>query len=622
MGLFTSRNHQCSRSIRNRCPSAKPAVEPLEDRCLPSANIVFEWTDLLLNVSANQGNQVTSRAMAMMAAAVYDAVNAIDRSYTPYIPPGAEGLADIHASRGASKEAAAAQAAHDILVDLYPSQKATFDMTLAEDLVGIPRGRARQGIKIGRAVAEQILAWRAHDGSTAMGSYTHRFEPGQWRPTPPNPPDSTTITPVVPQWPDVTPFAMTSGDQFRPGPPPVLTSAEYTTAFNEVRVVGAVDAETADRDGNGQPDRTPEQTNIARFWGVGPANGAVAVWNQIAETAATAHGFTLVENARLFALLNVAVADAYIAGFDVKYAYNFWRPVTAIRAADTDGNPDTSADPNWLPLLTTPNHQSYVALAESAGKAASQVLAFVFGDDFHFTVANATIGMEREYSSFSEASQEAGVSRIYAGIHFSFDVAAGGQMASQLGSYVAGNFFLPVTTSVESVGLNDGAAQRSMVQSLTVTFSGLVTIDAGAFELRRQDGSLVDLSVAASVVDGQTVAVLTFSGADIIGSSLADGDYTLTTRGDRIHDSSGQALDGDGDGRAGGNRLDSFFRLYGDSDGDRDVDRDDLGRFLAAFGALQGSPRYVDYLDYNGDERIWLADLEAFLDRLGSQLDP
>jgi hypothetical protein len=176
--------------------------------------------------------------------------------------------------------------------------------------------------------------------------------------------------------------------------------------------------------------------------------------------------------------------------------------------------------------------------------------------------------------------------------------------------------------TIESVVVNDGSAQRSMVSSLTVTFDRVVTLDPGGFELQRQDGSAVSLNVIASVANGRTVAVLTFSGTDILGGSLADGNYALTIRGDHIRDEVGRELDGDRDGNGGGDRVDAFFRLYGDADGDRDVDLQDLGRFLSTFGRRQGHPHYLDYMDVNGDDRVGLIDLLAFVRRLGTRLNP
>jgi len=442
------------RSLRRRRATRKLRVEQLDGRCLPSANIVFEWTDLLLAVSGpgtpttaarNQGNQIASRSMAMMHAAIYDAVNAIDRTHTVY-------HVAAQAPAGTSAEAAAAQAAHDVAVGLYnrPAEVALFDATLAADLAAIPDGQAEtDGIALGQSVASQILTWRAGDHSTDPASYQLRNEPGQWQPTPPN----FTQTPVTPQWPNVTPFALTTGDQFRPGPPPALTSADYTEAFQQVKALG----------GNGTTTpsaRTPDQTEMALFWGIAPTNGGVAVWNRIAETVAAERGNTLAENARLFAQLNVTVADSFIAGFDAKYAYNFWRPVTAIRAADTDGNPDTTADPTWTPLITTPNHQSYVALHASQSESAAQTLASFFGDRVHFTVTNSSLpGAERSFDRFTEAAHEAGKSRIYGGIHWSFDVAAGWHLGRDVANYVADNFFLPVAPSGgrSTVGSRQGA---------------------------------------------------------------------------------------------------------------------------------------------------------------------
>src|SRR5262245_57546626 len=289
--------------VLNR-PRKKPAsprlgVELLEDRCLLSANIVFEWTDLLLAVSGpgtkttaprNQGNQITSRSMAMMEAAIYDAVNAIDQTHTVYHVAAT-------APAGASAEAAAAQAAHDVAVGLYnrPAEVALFDATLSADLADIHDGEQAitDGRALGHSVATEILSWRANDNaSKTIKDYPYEFrtEPGQWQSTPPNP-DMT--PPVTPQWPHVTPFALTSGDQFRPGPPPELTSADYTEAFQEVKSLGGNGVTTPSA-------RTTEQTKIALFWGVGPTNGGIAIWNRIAETVAAAHDSTLAQNARLF----------------------------------------------------------------------------------------------------------------------------------------------------------------------------------------------------------------------------------------------------------------------------------------------------------------------------------
>src|SRR5262245_2222455 len=197
-------------SNRKRPPACRPRLEPLEERCVLSSDVVLEWNQLALNAigQARINPLLASRALAITQAAVYDAVNAIDRSFAPY-------HADVHASSGASLEAAAAQAAHDTLAALFPSQASTFDTALAADLAGIPTGLARQGSKVGKAVAQQILTWRSSDGFDAVVPYSPGTDPGDWQPTPP-----AFLPALGPHWPQVTPFAMTSGSQFRPPPPP------------------------------------------------------------------------------------------------------------------------------------------------------------------------------------------------------------------------------------------------------------------------------------------------------------------------------------------------------------------------------------------------------------------
>jgi membrane-associated phospholipid phosphatase len=405
---------------------SRPRVEALEDRCLPSANVVLEWNQRALNAIRQTGmnTPLASRALAITQAAVYDSVNAIDRSFAPY-------FADVHASRGASLQAAAAQAAHDTLVALFPSQAVTFDAALAADLVGIAPGRARQGVEVGHAVAQQILDWRSTDGSGAAVPYTPGTDPGDWQPTPP-----ANLPALGPQWPLVKPFAMTGGSQFRPGPPPALDSAAYATAFNEVKGLGRVDSTT----------RTADQTQIAFFWRDGAGTSyAFGHWNTIAQGVSTERGLDLVADARLFALLNVATADAVITSWDAKYEYNFWRPVTAIRAADSDGNPGTAPDATWTPLLATPNFPSYTSAHSTVSSAAAAVLTSLFGADYHFTVGSEGLpGVTRSFDSFDAAAAEAGQSRIYGGIHFQFDNQAGLASGHALGGFVVGNLLLPV----------------------------------------------------------------------------------------------------------------------------------------------------------------------------------
>lgn len=402
-------------------------VEQLEDRCLLSGNVVLEWNQLALDAirQTNASPLVASRALAITQAAVYDSVDAIDRSFAPY-------FADVHASRGASLEAAAAQAAHDTLAALFPSRASIFDAALAADLVGIPGGRARQGTDVGHAVAQQILTWRSTDGSGAVVAYTPGTNPGDWQPTPP-----AFLPALGPQWPKVTPFAMTGGSQFRPPTPPALDSAEYATAFNEVKSLGRVDSTT----------RTADQTQIAVFW-KDPAASAYAFghWNEIAQQVSAERGLDLVADAHLFALLNIATADAIISCWDAKYTYNFWRPVTAIQfAGDSALNPATESDSTWTPLITTPNFPSYTSAHSTVSGAAAAVLTSLFGPSYHFITGSKGLpGVTRSFDSFDAAAAEAGQSRIYGGIHFQFDNQNGLASGHALAQFVVGNFLLPV----------------------------------------------------------------------------------------------------------------------------------------------------------------------------------
>jgi hypothetical protein len=427
-----------------------PRVELLEDRCLLSADFVYQWNDLLLDVQRlrGQGNPPATRALAIMDAAIYDSVNAIDPTHVVF-------HVDARAFPGvsaASADAAAAQAAHDVAVTLYTQsgEVARFDTLLATQLAEVwdevPDGPAvANGIALGNYVAGQMLAWRANDHSGDTVIYTPGSGPGVWQPTPrPGPTPGTELPGLpaaTPQWPLVTPFALTSGDQFRPGPPPSLTSDAYTTAYREVKALGG--------DGSITPStRTPEQTEIALFWaGVGVSNAGIAIWDQIAQTVAVGQHLSLADSARLFAEVNVASSDAFVASFDAKYTYNFWRPVTAIRAADTDGNPDTLPDSTWTPLITTPNHPSYGSNHAAQSRAAAEALAAFFGTDHvRFTATWPVAGrsVDRSFNKFTDAAKEAGMSRIYAGIHWSFDMAAGENLGRKVGQYVADHYFQPL----------------------------------------------------------------------------------------------------------------------------------------------------------------------------------
>ncbi len=325
-----------------------------------------------------------------------------------------------------------------------PAQVALWDATLAESLATVPDGVAKtQGIALGKQVATAMLALRANDGSAVTVNYVPGTVAGDWQPTAP---DFSKAT--LPQWPDVTPFAITSGNEFRPVAPPALNSAEYAAAVDEVARLGAKD--------NSQ--RTADQTAIAKFWADG---GGTATppghWNQIAADIGLKEGLSLVDQARALALLNLALADAGIASWDAKYAYELWRPIDAIRKADTDGNSATVANADWTPLLNTPSFPSYTSGHSTFSSAAAAVLTDIYGPNYAFstTADRGAAGIwpapkditglaTRSFTSFFQAAEEAGISRIYGGIHFSFDNTAGQAAGRSIGETVVDTQLLPL----------------------------------------------------------------------------------------------------------------------------------------------------------------------------------
>ena len=390
-----------------------------------------------------------SRLYAAMHVAIHDSLNAIDRRSRPY-------AFKTEAKPGASPDAAVAAAARDVLVPLLQQLPAPFsdcvaangavatvDAAYAAALGAIPDGRAkRQGVALGQAAAAAILVRRAADGSDTPlfdAAYPQGTQPGEYRFTP------GFDFAFAPGWADVTPFVLNDSAQFRPGPPYAVTQKRYTADFNEVKRLGGDDITTPSA-------RTAEQTEIALFW----VESAPLQWNRIARTVSADTGLDRWENARLFGLLNMALADGYIGSFDTKYhAYNYWRPITAIQTADTDGNPNTSADPTWTPLVPTPPIPDFDSAHAVEGGAAAQVLKRFFGTDhIGFTTCSLTLPagstcddaspIVRSYTNFSQAREENGVSRILVGFHFRKAVDEGIDHGRQIGNRAVDYFLRPV----------------------------------------------------------------------------------------------------------------------------------------------------------------------------------
>jgi nucleotide-binding universal stress UspA family protein len=390
-----------------------------------SIDPIVQWNRNLLAIVRTPGVQPATihptRSFAMLHAAIYDAVNAIDQSHKPY----AVRLSDV--PRRASQPAAADAAAHDVLVALYPSLASTLDAEYQQSLTLVPNGVDKaEGIRIGQRVAAAILALRNSDGANQPPvPYVFGTASGDYQSPPPNLPKQPQFT----HWPNVIPFALKRANQFRPGLPPALTSDRYADDLNEIQSLGITGSTAA----------TPDEALTGRFW-----NGAIQnYWNEIAQTASLDRHLTTAQNARLFALLNFSVADGVIAFYDAKYTYNRWRPVTAIRAAGSDDNPDTTPDPNWLPEVgnTTPD-PAYPGAHAVISAAAVEVLVTVLQRDrLDFNVTSEVLpGVERSFASLSAAAEEATLSRIVAGVHFRNDLTSGHRLGRDVADFVLDHF--------------------------------------------------------------------------------------------------------------------------------------------------------------------------------------
>lgn len=416
------------------------------------ADVVTDWNNAALDaIRVNRTPPPrASRTLAMLHVSIYDAVNGISRTHEPYLvrstvpaSASARALRGLDRAReenpghskvpaSASKEAAASAAAHLVLSALFPTNTAAFDALHARTLAGIRTGpQKRMGIVWGQKVGSLVLAARADDGSDATVAPPPALGPGDWVPTPP------AFAPyLLPQWGDLTPFTMSDHAQVRPPGPPALDSAAYATAFNEIKALGAAVGST----------RTADQSQIALFWADGAGTETPpGHWNHIAQDVGAAQGNTMEENARLFALLNLAMADAAICAWDAKYTFHNWRPVTAIRMADLDGNPDTAPDPAWASFIVTPPFPDYVSGHSTFSGSAATVLAMFYGtDDISFTsVSDFLPGVTRSFTSFSSAAMEAMNSRLYGGIHYRFANEDGLASGLEIGQWAFTHYLQP-----------------------------------------------------------------------------------------------------------------------------------------------------------------------------------
>jgi hypothetical protein len=400
-------------------------------RAETGAQVIIDWDQLAQqHIFGQPFSQV--RQYAMVHVAMADAVVAIQGRYEPF-------HAATWAPSGASPEAAAAQAARDVLVHLIPGAAATFDARLAETLAAIPPGRRTSGVQVGKAVAEQVIAWRQQDGFSIANPQPSSFLastlPGIWRATVAGPAQFSRLG-------DVTPFGVQSPTQFLPAPPPQLESDEYAADYNEVLQKGVATGST----------RSPEETRTALVWALSGAFANVTtpfrLWHNVARDVSQTEGLALLETARLFALLSTSIHDSLQTAHASKFVYRLWRPETAIANADIDNNPATVAQAGWTPLLVTPPYPSHGSNMACIGAGAARMLANVFGSDakpFQVTwySASSEVVHSQPYDSFWAAAMDEGDSRVLGGIHFRFEIDASQMSCAAVADYIFANRMRP-----------------------------------------------------------------------------------------------------------------------------------------------------------------------------------
>jgi hypothetical protein len=384
---------------------------------------VLEWNSIMVNTTAGQNPITQARFAAITQLAVFEAVNAIHQDFDPY-------LGTVGAPRGASAEAAAVAAAHATLKNYFPAAAPTLDAARAASLARITNGSRKQmGIAVGEAAAAAMIELRTSDGSVPPEFHLPASTNlGEWQLTASCLPAGG----VLKHWRNLRPFAVETNDQFRSAPPPALKSWRYARDYLEVKLVGGVNSHF----------RPQDRADVARFYAV---SAPVPVWNAAASQVAIAQGRSMSENAQALALLNSAISDAQAAVFETKYHYNYWRPETAIRAGDTDGNPLTRGDSDFAPFVTTPCFPSYGSGHGTSSAAAREVLERIYGARHHFIkLANpAVANVLLQYSSFRQITTDIDDARVYGGIHFRFDQEAGAKQGRQLGAYVYRNTLRP-----------------------------------------------------------------------------------------------------------------------------------------------------------------------------------
>jgi hypothetical protein len=384
------------------------------------ADVVMDWNAQsdAIATARKPLSPVHSRANALLHVAMFEAVNAIERRYQPY-------RLNLVADRRTSPEVAAAVAGYTVLVALYPDDKASLEKTLAQMLAAVPEGNPKErGVILGRKAATDLLALRVDDGSERVETWRPLTQPGVYVPT------AAVVSSTLGQY---TPWVMSNAAQFRPGPPPSLTSETWTRDLNEIREVGSIDSKS----------RTADQTAVAKVWLLTGAR----TWDPLVQQVAAHRKMDLVDCARLYALAQMAGMDAYIAVFDAKYTYNFWRPITAIRNADITGNAATPRAAGWLPLAETPMHPEYPCAHCITSAAVAAVLRAVAKDDVgELSVTSPTApGVTRRWTRLDDYANEVSNARVWAGFHYRFSTVVGQDMGRKIGELTVATQLRPRT---------------------------------------------------------------------------------------------------------------------------------------------------------------------------------
>ncbi|ANW01277.1 vanadium-dependent haloperoxidase [Bradyrhizobium icense] len=385
------------------------------------ADVIADWNNTAMGVmkAANVGGNPWTRSMALVNVSMSDAVNSVQSRYSRYIP-------ELPIDPNASAEAAAAAAAREILMRQYPGQKERIDAAFAETMKTIPDNPARvAGISLGEKVAAAVFAERQSDATNTPDTYRPHTTAGIWVPT---------TLPLFPQYATAKPWGMESASQFRPAPPPALNSALYARDYNETKEIGGVKS----------TKRTDAQSDAVRFWTQANLGSA---WFQATRQTSARHGLPVAESARVFALMSMAFANCFVVDWDAKFQYNFWRPITAIRNGDQDGNDATERDASWQPLNTTPMHPEYPSQAAINAGAVQGVLEAVFGSGTEsFTVTDTSDArLSRQFGSFSQMAQEHKEVRIWGGIHFRNSLEVGESMGRKIADHLVANYYVRST---------------------------------------------------------------------------------------------------------------------------------------------------------------------------------